>query len=355
MNPISKILFPKKTNRRSGESSIFFITLILIILGSLAFVGGLSPAIRNSSSNNKAVIIKDIPLSSPGYTLQLKNLSAVTPTPIPTPGSSCNHDNGKPAQENNGQCVPDAACTCGQWLVECRNHKCFRVISKGNSPISDPSSCDTSPGRAILDGWCSIPSLTGSGDCVYCLGKPVIYLYPTQDTIVNVKINTPGSIVESIPFYPNEGWKNILAHPNGNLEYLGKTYKELYYESSVPKVNPPKEGFVVRKNKTEEKLRELTSRLGLIKSEQEEFLNYWLPKVNNLNSPYLFISVISKEEKDRIDNVEILPKPDTKIEFIVYFKPVYKPFSALELKLPLETVKRIGFTSVEWGGTIENN
>jgi hypothetical protein len=139
------------------------------------------------------------------------------------------------------------------------------------------------------------------------------------------------------------------------LEYLGKTYTELYYESSVNKVNPPQQGFVVAKSQAEAKLTEITTKLGLIKPEQAEFLSYWLPRIAKLNAPYLFISVLDQKEKDRIDNVVILPKPDTKIEFLVYFKPVYAPFSPPELNLPTQPPKRNGFTSVEWGGTIDTN
>jgi hypothetical protein len=206
---------------------------------------------------------------------------------------------------------------------------------------------------------CSDPSYTGAGtgsptDGTFCLAKPVIYLYPTKDTKVNVKINTPGKIVESIPTYINGGW-SVLAHPNGALEYNGKTYNELYYESSVTKVNPPTQGFIVEMNNVKEKLKEITTKLGLIKPEQDEFLNYWLPTINNLNTPYLFISVIDEKEKNRIDNVEISPNPDTKIEFLIYFKPVSKLYSVQELVFPSVPPKRVGFTSVEWGGTIDNN
>ena len=336
------------SSARSQKGGIELLILAIVIIASFILVGGPITFHGSSSQNpNQAVTIvqSSSQPSNPNQSLQIQGLKATTPSPTPTPNTVCNHDNGQPAQVNDGKPVTDPNCICPQYLVECKNKQCVSVTTGVNKT---PTNC------SVTDSWCSNQALTAGIDGVFCLGKPVIYLYPTKDTPVNVKVNTPGSIVESIPAYTNTGW-NVLAHPNGNIEDNGKTYKELYYESSVTKVNAPKEGFIVEKNNAEVKLREITSKLGLIKPEQEEFLAYWLPKINNLNSPYIFISVIDKNEKERIDNVEIIPQPNTKIEFLVYFKPVYKPFSVPELNFPAKAPERIGFTSVEWGGTIDTN
>jgi hypothetical protein len=50
--------------------------------------------------------------------------------------------------------------------------------------------------------------------------------------------------------------------------------------------------------------------------------------------------------------VNISPKPDTFIEILVYFKPLKQQIPLAPLILPV-TPKRIGFTAVEWGGTID--
>lgn len=330
-------------NQKGG---IEFLVLALVVIASFALVGGLT-VINESAPQNPGQAVEIVQNDAQPQThqsLQLQALKAITP--VPSSQTDCPHDNGQVIINSGQQYDPNNSCLCLAWVIECKNHKCFKVDKEPDNKFG--LLCNS-----LYDGWCS-SGVYAPTNGTYCIGKPVIYLYPTKNTIVNVKVNTPGSIIESIPFYVDGGW-NVLAHPNGTLDYDGKIYKEFYYESSVTKVNPPKQGFVVEKDKAEEKLKEITAKLGLIKPEQEEFLSYWLPKINNLNSPYLFISVIDKEEKDRIDNVEILPKPDTKIEFIVYFKPVYKPFSVSGLNLPSEPPKRIGFTSVEWGGTIDTN
>jgi len=332
-----------------GSKMVLFI-LALIIVASFLLTGGFTvyqdSTITQNITNQTYILAPDNP--QPAHqTLQLQTLTFTTPAPtavsaaavIPAAAKStvpiCSYDNGQPMTNN---------CSCPEDVVVCANQQCVSITASG----------EHEPCTVAYD-WCSSASPQTNGvPGTYCIGKPVIYLYPLKNTLVNVTLNIPGSIVESIPTYVNGGW-TVLAHPNGSLEYLDKTYSELYYESSVNKVNPPKQGFVVKKNQAEGKLTEITTKLGLVKSEQAEFLSYWLPKINQLNAPYLFISVIDQTEKDRIDNVVISPKPETKIEFLVYFKPVYAPYSVPELNLPNQPPKRNGFTSVEWGGTIDNN
>jgi hypothetical protein len=323
-----------------GSKMALFI-LALIIVASFLLTGGFT-VYQDSTpqdSTNQTFDLVQGSLQPSHQTLQLQTLTFTTPNPVPAaavtpPTSDCGHDNGQPMT---------AGCHCSEITEVCTNSQC-EYINGGHYPGAIGITCSSAPAS-----WCM-----GRGDGSYCVGKPVIYLYPLKDTIANVTLNIPGSIVESIPTYINGGW-TVLAHPNGTLDYNGKTYSELYYESSVTTVNPPQQGFVVEKSQAEEKLTEITTKLGLIKPEQDEFLSYWLPRIAKLNAPYLFISVLDNEEKNRIDNVVISPKPDTKIEFLVYFKPVYVPFSSPELNLPDKPPKRNGFTSVEWGGTIDTN
>ena len=347
--------------------------LALIIVASFILTGGFtvyqSSTTSQDSTSQTVELVQGSP--QPAYqTLQLQTLTFTTSNPVPAAAvipaavSASKTAVAPPAAapagppgcaDDTGQPMP-AGCTCFSYVYTCANHKCTSISEPCLSQtVVPPEGCPPPNFSADCGGGArDICPTTADGNGSYCIGKPVIYLYPVKDTVVNVSINIPGSIVESIPTYVNGGW-TVLTHPNGSLEYLDKIYTELYYESSVTKVNPPKQGFVVTKSQAEAKLIEITTKLGLIKPEQDEFLSYWLPQINKLSVPYLFISVIDQKEKDRIDNVVISPKPDTKIEFLVYFKPVYAPFSPQELNLPDQSPKRNGFTSVEWGGTIDTN
>ena len=337
---------------------IEILIVLIIILAGFVIAGGFLKFKKTTSSLTPVNIGTTVSNTSQ-KTLQLNTLATTSPTQVPIPLSTnaCNHDNGLAAGTD---------CTCNAFLIECKNKKCERVFSVGflignlPQPNPDPAkSCDyDNVGlwgnlHPTFDQWCSMDTFTRGRDGIFCIGKPVIYLYPQKDTLVNVKLNIPGEIVDSIPLYPAEGWQNILAHPNGSFEYLGKTYNELYFESAVNRVNPPKNGLVVEKKQLETELKTLTFKLGLIAKEQVEFIDYWMPKLNKLNYPYFFISVLESKEKERVDNVAISPTPDTKIEFLVYFKGLNKKITVDPPVLSNNPPQRLGFTTVEWGGTIE--
>jgi len=68
----------------------------------------------------------------------------------------------------------------------------------------------------------------------------------------------------------------------------------------------------------------------------------------------VLISLIKKKDKDKIDKINIKPNPDILIEVLYYFKPLDKQISIKPPELP-QAPKRVGFTAVEWGGTIDRN
>ncbi len=231
-------------------------------------------------------------------------------------------------------------------------------------PFSGGNACG--PGNCVQDGFPSAanPCCPGvaqfPGNWVgvhnlpyYCNAKPVIYLYPTKPTNVSVKITIPGKITVSIPKYEeNEGWQNVLAYPDGTLMYQGKRYSELFYETIQAKTEPPKDGWVVKASNLKNRLTEITSALGLNNKEQNEFLSYWLPRLNSLNKPYVFVSFFDPLIKSSVDRVDITPKPDNFIEFIMYFKGLDKNQEANSPTYP-PVPPRNGFTAVEWGGILD--
>lgn len=193
-----------------------------------------------------------------------------------------------------------------------------------------------------------------SGCVEWCIGKPVIYLYPEVPTFINVEVTVPGHIFISDPLYPEGGWQDVLAYPNGNLEYKGKSYRDLYYETALnTDLRKPKNGIIIPSNQLENKLKEYTMKLGLNEFESSEFNEYWVPLLEDLDAPYILFSILERDEKERIDHVEIIPAPDTFIDFIAYFKPVYQLYAPETLVLPAKPQERLGFTAVEWGGTID--
>ena len=180
------------------------------------------------------------------------------------------------------------------------------------------------------------------------IDKPVIYLYPTEETEISVKLLNDERITCSYPKYVDE-WK-VLAKTNGDLMDLdtGRNLYSLYYESeSVEKFNISQEGFIVKREDSAKFLEEKLAILGLTQRETQEFIIYWLPKLESNN--YNYIRFATGEEINNNMPLEINPNPDTIIRVLMTFKGLQSPIDVEEQKL--DTPERTGFTVVEWGGT----
>ncbi len=182
--------------------------------------------------------------------------------------------------------------------------------------------------------------------------KPIIYLYPTEQIQVSVKLGAPQNITCSYPKYPTNGW-NVLANPNGDLKDLdtNKNLYALYYESEDSFVNSAykvkKDGFVVKGADSAEFLEEKLAYLGLSDREIEEFIVYWLPKLEA--NKYNYIRFATYDEIENSMPLTINPKPDTLIRVMMTFKGLSNPIQVEEQKL--EKKERVGFVAVEWGGS----
>ena len=177
--------------------------------------------------------------------------------------------------------------------------------------------------------------------------KPIIYLYPEVDTQVSVKVNHPENFTVTYPKYNNE-WK-VLAKPDGTLiDENGRSYYSLYWESEQNKKNSIKEdGFIVKGKDTTKFLEEKLYILGLNEREANEFIIYWLPKLEN--NKYNYIRFQTMDEMNNNMKLTITPQPETLIRVRMEYKPLTKKIKVKEQKL--QPVQRHGFTVVEWGGT----
>lgn len=178
--------------------------------------------------------------------------------------------------------------------------------------------------------------------------KPIIYLYPEEETKVSVELPKDDRLLVSYPKY-EKSWE-VLAKEDGNLVDLetGRNLYSLYYESeNVVEFKVEKEGFVVKGEDTVKFLEEKLEILGLNEREAEEFIIYWLPKLEE--NKYNYIRFASEEEIEKNMPLEINPKPDTIIRILMTYKGLDRKIEVEEQKL--ETPEREGFVAVEWGGT----
>ena len=179
--------------------------------------------------------------------------------------------------------------------------------------------------------------------------KPIIYLYPKEDTQVSVKLGNEDKITCSYPTYTSGGW-NVLAKPTGDLIDLnsGRSLYSLYYEcDNSAQYTMKNDGFVVESEKLVEFLEEKLSILGLTEREAEEFIVYWLPRLQA--NKYNYIRFATMEEINQNMPLEFSTNPDTLIRVLMTYKPLEHPIDVEEQQL--STPERIGFVAVEWGGT----
>lgn len=178
--------------------------------------------------------------------------------------------------------------------------------------------------------------------------KPIIYLYPEEEQLVEVKLLKEQNITVSYPKYSNS-WQ-VIAKPNGDLKDI-KTNRNLYglyYEAknNESKINL-EEGFCIKRENIVSFLEEKLSILGLNEREANEFIIYWLPRLER--NEYNYIRFASISEINKIMPLEVSPQPDTIIRILMEFKGLNKEIKVKEQEL--SKVNRNGFVLVEWGGT----
>ena len=178
--------------------------------------------------------------------------------------------------------------------------------------------------------------------------KPVIYLYPEEETEVSVKVDYAGELTCVYPEY-DRGW-NVTALPDGTLfDEKGREYYCLYWEGSELDCWSMDRGFCVPGSDTAAFLEDALAKLGLSRREANEFIIYWLPRMEP--NPYNLISFQFERYTDAA-KLDISPAPDTLIRVFMTFKPLEKPVD-IEPQT-LTAPERTGFTVVEWGGSVVN-
>lgn len=179
------------------------------------------------------------------------------------------------------------------------------------------------------------------------IAKPIIYLYPEEEINVTVKLGKPENITCSYPKYEN-GWE-VIAKPDGTVTDIktGRNLYALYWEGIDTNKSEITEGFIVKGSETIKFLEEKLEILGLNEIEAEEFIVYWLPKLQE--NKYNYVRFATMEEINEKMPLEFSVKPDTLIRVLMEFKGLEEYIEIPEQKL--ETPERKGFVVVEWGGT----
>ncbi len=206
-------------------------------------------------------------------------------------------------------------------------------------------------------------------------GKPVVYLYPTEPTQVEVELLKPVQFTADLPRY-HQGWK-VLAQPDGTLtdlqpeltncsaidstkpglEYArqaceANSYPYLYWagnevDSSYPQVD---EGWVVSQAELDYFLRNKLNEMGLNPSERSEFMSYWLPQMLAKDANFYRVSFLQTHELNQFIPMAVTPTPDTVFRIFLDWEVLAQKPDQLPEPQKLQRLERVGFTLVEWGG-----
>lgn len=178
--------------------------------------------------------------------------------------------------------------------------------------------------------------------------KPVIYLYPEQETDIHVELElTEADLSTTYPKY-NNGW-DVTAYPDGTLvnKVDGSHHRYLFWDAvNVRTRFDFSKGFCVAGSDTESFLKEKLTFMGLTEEEMNEFLVYWLPLMEH--NAYNLISFQSDAYTDTA-KLNITPTPDSMLRIFMTYVPLEDAVDIEQQEL--STFERNGFTVVEWGGS----
>ena len=174
--------------------------------------------------------------------------------------------------------------------------------------------------------------------------KPVIYLYPEEETAVHVTLDYDGTLTAAWPAY--EGGWDVTARPDGTLTAAdGSEYTYLFWEGVSDTAYDFSTGFCVAGEDTGEFLRDTLAEIGLTPREYNEFIVYWLPQMQD--NAYNLIAFQTDCYTDSA-RLTIDPQPDSVLRVFMAWKPLDEPQEiAPQTFAPFA---REGFTVVEWGG-----
>lgn len=179
--------------------------------------------------------------------------------------------------------------------------------------------------------------------------KPVIYAY-TEDTVkTQLTFDFNGALTFVYPKYDDK-W-DVTLFPSGTIQD-NKTYKNypyLFWEGdfNLSMISSSDQGFIVRKDEMISFLEENLSFIGLNEKESTDFITFWAPQ---LTDDRYIVKFLQQEQCDQIATYQCSVNPDTFLRLYVTFEPILGSPDIHEQDLL--SVKRKGFTLVEWGGMI---
>lgn len=183
--------------------------------------------------------------------------------------------------------------------------------------------------------------------------KPVIYIYSKEDNQdVAVKLETVDDVFCEYPKRNEDNTWVVKADMDGVIrDANGLEYNYLFWESKNNRVSWDfSKGFCVKGTESREFLDKALEEIGLTRREANEFIVYWLPKLEA--NEYNLISFQDELYKERY-KLSIEPSTSNVLRVYMTYKKLdeYVEIEEQDLSKIKGNFKREGLHIVEWGGS----
>ncbi len=175
------------------------------------------------------------------------------------------------------------------------------------------------------------------------IAKPNIYIYPTEETEVSVKLGFPagGTITVSDPEY-KDGW-TVNVTPEGTIN---GEHTFLFYEGrSDGSALQRSRGWIVKREELDGFFRENLAVTGFFDQEIEDFVEFWVPLLND--HPYFALYPQYNPIYGEIVSLDVEPAPHSLIRLAYVIEGLEEEISLIPAMIP--AFEAGGFTVHEWG------
>lgn len=186
-----------------------------------------------------------------------------------------------------------------------------------------------------------------NAEILFEVSKPVIYVYSPIETKATLILDIKGESPFMYPAYEN-GW-DFTSTPSGEITVNEKAYNYLFWDAKQAytiNLTENNTGFLVAGDSIVTFLEEKLSIAGFTTKEKADFITYWAPRMRS--NEQLFVQFLFNEQCDQFATMNITPSPDNIYRFYMTWSPTPIDFPIIEQEIP--TIKRNGFTIIEWGG-----
>ena len=152
---------------------------------------------------------------------------------------------------------------------------------------------------------------------------------PNPETAKPLTFN--GTLTSTYPTLPPEGW-TVTAQPDGTLtDEEGRSYRYLFWEGVADVDWKQDSGFLVKAEDAREFLEQSLTQLGLNELEQNDFITYWLPKLEKNGES--FVTFAAEQYTDNAI-LTVTPQPDSVLRVQMLISKVDDSNRAAFQKLP---------------------